>query len=148
MSFNLKLEDLGQKTKRRFFSNVIDDYKEISVDSIENYKISRKKLPELRPKFISVANGRDFYYLIEDIKIENVSLENNINKVQQPTKIEKSQTKETFNISKSKDIFNQSQIERLTNIMKEAVESEDFERAAELRDKINALLQQKQGISH
>ena len=121
MSFILKLTDLGLNTNRRFATDIIDDYRGIPINSIENYKLSRKETPELRPKFISVAGSREFYYLIEDVKIENVSLENNINKIQQPTKIEEKQTKQTFDISKSKGILEQSQTQRLINIREQEI---------------------------
>ena len=92
-TFKINLTDQGQTTRRRFFSDVIDDYRKITVESIPNYKISRKKPGEQRPKFSSVSNGRDFYYLIEDIKIKDVSLENTVNKTQPTTKIEEKTNK-------------------------------------------------------
>ena len=116
MSFTLKLIDLGLNTNRRFATDIIDDYRGIPVNSIDNYKLSRKETSELRPKFISVAGSREFYYIIEDIKVKDVSLKNSVNKIQQLVKIEEKQTKETFDISKSKGILEQSQTQRLTNI--------------------------------
>ncbi len=115
-TFKLKLTDLGQSTRRRFSSDVIDDYRNIPVESIPNYKISKKPLPELRPKFLSVSNGREFYYIIDDIKIEDVNLTNQTTKIQQSTQIEQKQTKDNFNISKSKQIFDNFQIKRLDNL--------------------------------
>jgi len=52
--FKLNLTNLGLDTRRRFSSDIIDDYRKIESKTIKNYKISGKSLPELRPKFISV----------------------------------------------------------------------------------------------
>ena len=109
LTFRLNLKDLGHLTRRRFCSDVFDDYRKILVDSIPNYKISKDKPGEQRPKFLSVSNGREFYYIIEDIKIKDISLKNT-------AKIEENQRKETFDTSKSKQILDISQIKRLDNI--------------------------------
>lgn len=115
-NFQLNLIDQGQSTRRKFLSDLIDDYREIPVQTIKNYKPSRRISPENKPKFLSVSNGREFYYLIDDVKIKDVSLENSLNKTQQFLKLEEKQTKDNFSIIKSKQIFDQSQVKRLDNL--------------------------------
>jgi len=111
--FKLNLTNLGLDTRRRFSSDIIDDYRKIESKTIKNYKISGKSLPELRPKFISVSNGREFYYIIEDIKNKDIDLLNQI------TQTEEKQIKGTFDITKSKQLFDNEQIERTDNLKKD-----------------------------
>jgi hypothetical protein len=115
--FILKLKDLGQETRRRFCSDVIDYYKNDNVDreTIPNYRISKKKVQETKPKFLSVAKGRDFYYLIEDILIKDIDTSPESIKTQLSTQQEKKQTKETFDITKSSKVLDTQVQERETS---------------------------------
>ncbi|PCI28353.1 hypothetical protein COB55_03970 [Candidatus Wolfebacteria bacterium] len=112
----LKLEDQGKTTTRRFSSDVIDYYENDNVkrESIPNYKLSKKKVQETKPKFLSISKGRDFYYLIEDVLIRDVDLTIGGVKTQPPTIQEEKQTKETFDTSKSSKVLDTEVQTRLT----------------------------------